>query len=450
MMTPITTADYANLMFLIEGARDYYRRLAAGKPASFDSVGVKVLDEHTLQVKLENPCGYFLELTAFPPFFPVYRPLLEKYPYSETPVYYNGITAYSEKWTDPDKIITNGPFLLKDHWDKQEMVLEKNPYYWDREHVALKRVRALAIEDVKASLHAYESGNCQYIDTVPIPAIRALLDGSARRKSNDFYRVTSFGTYFYRFNCQGDADGAKNPLADPRIRRALALAVDKVDIAAIAGGRQEPTDTFIPPGLTVLDRDNQPVAYKGPGGLKYDVAAAQKLLAQAGYPGGKGLPEIRLMYNAGYDHEKVAQRLQAMWQENLGIEVVFDVKDGGAFGQACKLQEHKEWHLSRGGWFGDYRDPTTFLDQFVTNDGNNDYGYSNPRFDEIMHQAAAELDQHQRMALYAQAEKIVLEDDAAVLPLYNYAEHLMIAPQVQGAWPNQMGYLILKQVLVSK
>ncbi len=448
VLTPATAADYANLMFTIAGAQAYYHALADGRPASFDEVGVTALDERTLEVRLENPCAYFLDLTAFPPFFPVYPPLLAGHVEDGHPAFFNGITTYKDAWTNPDQIVTNGPFLLKEHGYKRQMVLEKSPLYWDRRHVALDRIRALAIEDFKASLHAYESGNCQYIDALPLPALRALTDGTARRKRADFYPENSFGTYFYRFNCQPTAAGLPNPLADVRLRRALALAVDRADIVAVAGGHQQPASVFIPPGLTVQDANGHPAPYPSPTGQKFDIAAARKLLVEAGYPGGRGLPELRLMYNTGYGHEAVAQRLQAMWKEQLGVQVSFIVKDGAAFGAALKKKELKEWHLGRGGWFGDYRDPTTFLDMFISGNGNNDSGYSNPRFDDLMRQAAGELDQTRRMDLYRQAEQLVIEQDAVILPLYHYVEHLMIAPEVQGAWPNQMGYLVLKQVAI--
>jgi oligopeptide transport system substrate-binding protein len=449
VMTPATAADYATMMFHIAGARAYYRALADGGPASFADVGVRAVDDRTLEVRLEDPCAYFLELTAFPTFFPVYRPLLERHAESSSrPANFDGVATYKDAWTSPQEIVTNGPFVLKDHWYKRQIVLDKNPQYWDRANVALKQVRALAIEDSKASLHAYESGNCQYIDSLPLPAVRALTDGTAGKARDDFYRVTTFGTYFYRFNCQPTAGGQPNPLADPRIRRALAMAIDRKDIVAVAGGRQEPASTFIPPGLVMQDRQGRPVVYRGPAGQAFDVSAARKLLAEAGYPGGAGLGEIRLMYNAGFGHEAIAQRLQAMWKEQLGVQVTFLVKDGAAFGQALKKKELKEWHVGRGSWFGDYRDPTTFLDMFLTGDGNNDCGYSNPRFDDLMRQGSREPDAAARMALYRQAEQIAIDEDAAIVPLYHYVEYFMIAPGVQGAWPNQMSYLVLKQVKV--
>jgi len=452
VMSPVTGADYTGLMYVIRGARAYHRTLAAGESASFDDVGVEAIDPRTLRVTLAAPCAYFLELTAFPTFFPVYPPLLARFPRTDgEPAAANGIGAYdAARWAHPDHLISNGPFILESHGYKREMVLRRSETYWDRDHVALGRVVALAIDDNGAALNAYESGMCDLISSLPPAAARALTEQPPAERRADFYRTTSFGAYYYRFNCQPVAAGRPNPFADPRVRRAFAMAVDKQDIVDVTGGKQPTASSFIPPGLTVTQRDGTAVAYRSAPGLPYDPDAARALLAEAGYGGGAGFGDVKLMYNTGAGHDSVAQRLASIWQTELGVTVVLLPKEGNSFGEALKKPDQKIWHVGRSGWFGDYRDPSTFLDMFTTGDGNNDCGYSNPAFDALMRAAAAESDQRRRMEIFRRAEKLAVMDEAAIVPLYHYVEYYMIRPRVKGAWPNQMGYTLLKQVSVER
>lgn len=447
VMTPLTAADYASMMFVIRGARAYFDAMNAGADVSFDQVGLAALDDHTLQVTLENPTAYFLELAAFTPFMPVDRQCLERFVRDPGAERQGGIAIYDEAWTKPENLVCNGPFVLESHWFKYRMVLRRNPQYWGRDRIALDRITALAVEDRDAAMIAYESGRCEFIDAVPGGAARALMEMPPDRRRDDFFAVMSFGTYFYRFNCMSTAAGRPNPLADPRVRRAFAMVVDKQDIVDnVTGLRQPPATSLVPPGLVVRDGEGRPHEYVPPPGLRRDVQEARRLLAEAGYADPKDLGEIVLMFNTGYGHEPIAERLRATWQRELGVTVVFSRKDGGAFGQALKRRTDKEWHLGRSTWFGDYRDPSTFLDSYVTGDGNNDCGYSNPEFDRLVRAASATADQAERMRLFRQAETILVEQDAAIVPIYFYVEMSMIRPRVRGAWSNMMGTVMLRQI----
>ena len=237
VLTPLTAADYVALMFVMDGARAYYEALAAGRTASFDDVGVRVIDGRTLEVRLAAPCPYFLELTAFPTFFPVYPPSLAAHRKTDGAVGpQGGIADYDASgWTRPGELVSNGPFVLESHWYRRQIVLGRNEHYWDRAHVACGRIVALAIDDNNAALNAYESGICDMITSLPLAAARALTAQTGEPRRGDYIRSTSFGTYFYRFNCQPTAAGRANPFADPRVRRAFAMAVDKADITAVTG-----------------------------------------------------------------------------------------------------------------------------------------------------------------------------------------------------------------------
>ena len=228
------------------------------------------------------------------------------------------------------------------------------------------------------------------------------------------------------------------------------MAVDKSEIVRVTGGRQPVADSFIPPGLTVSGPAGAAVAYRSPRGLTHDVRAARQLLAEAGYASGEDLGPVRLMYNSGAAHGPIAQRLGSIWQSALGVKIRFLKKDANTFGQALKKKENKEWHLGRGGWFGDYRDPSTFLEMFVTDNGNNDCGYANEEFDALIAAAGAIDDQPRRMELFARAEERIVATDAPIVPLYHYVNHRMMRPRVRGTWPNQMDYLLLKQIRMER
>ena len=286
---------------------------------------------------------------------------------------------------------------------------------------------------------------------MPAGAVRSLLEQDPAIRRQDFYPVPSFGTSYCRFNCQPIARGQPNPLADPRVRRALTMVIDKQDLVDnVTGLHQKVARTFIPPGLTVSDPSGATFEYRQPQGLPYDVPAARKLLAEAGYPGGAGLGEIRLAYKTDPSRTAIPQRLAETWGRQLGVRVVLDALDTSAFGGSLKKPDNKDWHAVLLAWFGDYRDPSTFLEMFVSGDGNNDSGYANPSYDALMTQAAATGDQARRMELFNQAEQMAIVRDAAIAPLYYYQEPFMVRPWVQGAWPNVMGMTFLKQVWINR
>lgn len=447
VLTPATAADYVGMLYVIDGAQEYYEALVAGEPASFDDVGVKVIDERTLEVTLRAPTGYFVELTAFPTFFPVYRPLLERFALEGNAS--DGIGRFGRGWMEPGVLVGNGPYVLAEHDFKQRMLLHRNEHYWDRANVALETIEALAIEENAAGYNAYESGGSRIQDGLPDGVARSIMELPPEDRPAGFRGVPALATYYYRFNCTPTADGQPNPLADPNVRRALVMAVDRAEIPAEVTGIDEPVATsFVPPTLTVVSSDGETVRYQPPASsLPFDPHGARELLAAAGYPGGEGLGEIRLMYNVGNRHQPIAEAVARMWATNLGVEVVLDGRDTSAFGQASKA-EQKQWHVARSGWFADYQDPSTFLEMFYSTDGNNDCGYVNAEVDRLISAAAVEPDQRRRMDLYRQAEDIIVNQEAAILPLFHYVDLFMIDPSLQGAYPNVLGRIMLRQLSV--
>ncbi len=403
---PDTPNDYVELFFHIAGARAYAAALADKDPAKhldFSTVGIKVLDPLTLQVTLENPCSYFPDLAAFAPLFPVNLDAI----------------AQAQKdhydWTHPPYLISNGPYILKEWKFKNYMLLEPNPYYYDRAKVLCKHLKLVAYQDQdNAALLAYQSGVVDVLSWLPQQYIGPdLIAQSHAGKRKDVFFNPVFGTYYYVFNCK------QKPFDDPRVRQAFNLTIDKHEIVTnVTRMEQRPISSFVPP-------DSIP-GYTVPAGLPYDPARARALLAAAGYPGGKGFPDVDLLYTTGGTHGVVAQAAGQMWEHELGVHVVTRGVESKEFHNERTKNHH--FSIARGGWYGDYPDPTTWLDLARSGNGNNDGQFSAPAFDALMTQSEKEPDRAKRFAILQEAEKLLVEDQCGFIPLYQYSDGGMYDP----------------------
>ncbi|MEG0853727.1 MAG: peptide ABC transporter substrate-binding protein, partial [Angelakisella sp.] len=337
---PATAADYAYMFECIDG-------YAAGK------LNMTAPDAKTLVVKLIAPTAYFLELTAFPTYMPVQKATVEK----------NG-----EKWAlAADTYIGNGPYVMKEWVEGSHMLLAQNEKYWDVKSLGPKTIRLMLTDDDVAQLSAYKNGTVQFIDSVPNDEIDTL------KKHPDYGVMGQIGTYYISFNVK------KAPLDNPKVRQALTLAIDRDWIVTNVGkADQIPAGAFVPPALTDADptksfRDAKP-NYYDPSFEAYEanLAEAKKLLAEAGYPDGAGFPAIEYLYNAGTGHQLIGEALQNMWKE-LGITVNLVSQEWATFLQSRK---NGDYFIARNGWLGDYNDPISFLDMWITDGGNNDAQWS--------------------------------------------------------------------------
>jgi oligopeptide transport system substrate-binding protein len=383
----------------------------------FDHVGVKALDPHTIEFKLEHPVPYFAMLTGFYPLSPVNRRCIE---------------TYGPNWVRPENIVTNGPFKLQSRRVRDRIRLVKSDTYWDRDKVKLNIIDALAVESETTTLNMYLTGQLDFMaDYLPGPVIEQL------RKSgrSDYESGPYLGTYFYRINV------TRKPFNDARVRRAINLATDKRAIVEhVAKAGQMPARSLVPPVLTDY------VPYKSQECGDYNVEEARRLLAEAGYPGGKGFPKIGLLFNPVDLHSGVAQVFQAQMRENLGIEVELQQQE---FAACLMAQRRLDYDLARLGWIGDYPDPTTFLKLFITGGGNNQTGYSNPQYDRLVSAAENEPDLAKRMEFFQKAERIVM-DDMPFIPIYFYVTTNMKAPYVKGIYANVQNVHPLKEAWVDK
>ena len=427
VLTPATAADYAYMLYPIRGAEAFYRtRLArAGDPEKPETretlarwpdlarlgddeawarVGIRVAGPHELVVALERPTAYFLDLAAFSTYLPVRRDAVER---------------HGGRWTFPPNLISNGAYRLAEWRFRSRMIWEKNPYYWNAASVAIGRVELRAFEGLNTALMAYETGAVHLAASVPGLAVEPLREAQAAGRRSDVQYAANFGTYFYRFNC------TKPPLDDRRVRRALVLGLERRPIIERAArGGQMPATVLVPPGLA---------GYRSPPGYREDAAEARRLLAEAGYPGGAGLPELAILINTSADHQRVAEVIQEEWRA-LGLRVGIRNVEWKVF---LDVTHDLQYEVSRGSWYGDYVDPNTFLDLFVTGGGNNNTGWSNRRYDDLVARAADETAPAARMALFTEAEALLL-DEAPIMPIYFYTSTMLVHPRLEGVLPNLM------------
>jgi len=400
MLAPTLASEYSYMHYVVKNAQAYNE----GKITDFDQVGYKVLDDHTFQVTLENSTPYFLSLLLHHSWFPVHLPTIRKYgdPYLR-----------GSKWTRVGRFVGNGAFVLAKWRVNDVIVVKKSPTYWDRDRVRLNEIYFLPIESDETEEHAFRAGQVHVTETLPLSKIDFY-----KKNYPDLLHIEPYlGTYFYRINV------TKPPLNDKRIRRALALTIDRESLVAdVLRGGQLPAFCLTPPGTAGYTCRTQ---------LHEDIAEAKRLLAEAGYPGGKGLPPIELLYNTLEAHRIIAESIQQMWNKSLGIEVHLVNQEWKVY---LDSQRTLNYQVCRASWIGDYVDPNSFLDMWLTGGGNNETGWSNSQYDQLIAEAARTTDPQQRLEVFQKAEAILL-DELPIIPIYFYTHVCAQRPEVKGWYP---------------
>ncbi len=415
ILTGSLGADYANMLYILQGAEAFHK----GTRTDFAQVGVTALDARTLRLTLEHAAPYFLALITNPPWLPVPVATIAKH---------GAVNQRGSSWTRPERMVGNGPFTLKKWQQNQVIITEKSPTYWDAATVRLKAIHFYPIDSVDAEERAFRAGQLHLTEFIPFSKI----DGY-RRDDPERLRIDPYlGTYFYRFNTR------RTPFTDARIRRAFALAVDRDAIVSkILRGGQAAAHALTPPGTA---------GYTAAAQLPTDLVAARRLLKEAGYEGGKGLPAMELLYNNSENHRLVAEAVQEMWRRDLGVEVRLvnqELKVTHASRRAGDFQ------ILRSDWIGDYLDPQTFLDIFRSDSGNNYTGWSNPDYDAALFAAARTVDPAARHALFQKAEALLLEA-APIVPIYHYTHIFLKQPSVKGWNPTLLDHHPYKHVWLEK
>lgn len=397
-LTPATGCQYGYMFYPIKNAEAFH----TGKLEDFEQVGVKVQDPRTLVVTLEEPCPYFLDLVAFRTLAPVPVWVIEKLK----------AEGQEDRWSRPENMVGNGPFILKEWAPNQKIVMTTNPHYWDKDYVKLTKVTALPYEDVDTAYNLFQEGSCDWNTTVPSAKIDEV------QLLPEYFVQPYLGSYFYRINV------TKPPFDDVRVRKALSRGFDRSIITRdVLKAGQIPATWFCPamPG------------YEPPKGLAYDRDAARELLAEAGYPDGKGFPTVELLYNSNEDHKKVAESIVQQWKENLGITVSLRNSEWKVY---LSDVEQLNYQVARAGWIGDYVDPNTFLDMWLEGGGNNNTGWSDPEYTRLIAEAAQGGDRAERMQKFHRAEQILVEEQLPIIPIYIYVNQGLLAAKVKGWYEN--------------
>jgi oligopeptide transport system substrate-binding protein len=402
-LNPKTASRYAGQLYYLKNAEQFN----TGQITNAALVGVSAPDEFTVRVELNHPTSFFLDICAMPLTCIVPRQAIER---------------YGDHWLNARPLPVSGAYELAAWRLNDKVRLRKNPRYWDAANTQSEIIDILPVGSPNTTLNLYERGQADIVwDKELIPS--ELMDVLLRRP--DFHSFPYLGNYFVRFNV------TRKPFDDPRVRKALALTVDKERIVKkITRAGELPAAQFVPPGAA---------NYHSPAGLDHDPVLARRLLAEAGYPGGKGFPRFEYLFNAtagggGKIHERIAIELQQMWHDELGIEMELRQVETQVF---WGMQTRLDYTLSKSTWIGDYDDANTFLGMFVTGDGNNETGWSNPRYDQLVHAADEETDLTRREKLFQQAETILIHDELPVIPLYIYVGiNFFDTNQVSGVWQN--------------
>jgi oligopeptide transport system substrate-binding protein len=419
-LKPESGSGYVNYLFPIQNAEAIYRG-----EAEIESLGVETPDPYTLVFHLERPCVYFLDLLRLP----VYTPSCTKY-----------AVAADGRWDkDPETNVSNGPFFLAEYVPEEYFVLEKNPYYWNADAVKLNRITFRFFDSQEAMAVAYESG------TVDVACGASSIMAKVHEGKEDLLIADTIATRYIYPNLN------VKPLDDVRVRKALSLAVNREDLCEMAGAEAEPTDHFIAKYMVnkstgayyveemsdVLFVGNMEGTDSSPGGnaeaadssFEEDLGEARRLLAEAGYPGGKGFPKLVYKYPSLELDSDVAQILQEQWKQNLGIEVELNAQE-----LQVNYSERKagKFDLCRMNWAADFADPYTYLSMLLSNSPYNCSGICDARYDALVRQSDVEMDARKRAELLEEAEMLAVEETCYVIPLFSVKTVNLVRPGIGG------------------
>ncbi|WP_368767972.1 ABC transporter substrate-binding protein [Klebsiella michiganensis] len=415
LVSPLTASPYASYpgnMHIVNGAE-----IAQGQKAP-ETLGVKAVDDATLEVTLTQPNAAFLAMLAHPSLVPLDKVL---------------ISRYGDKWTKPEHIVTSGPYKLSQWVVNERIVAERNPRYWDSAHTVINKVTYLPISSETADVNRYKAGEIDIVYTVPINQFAQL-----KKNMGDQLDVSpQLATYYYEFNT------TRPPFNDPRVRRALNMALDKDIIAEkVLGQGQRPAWLISQPDIGGVKLHNPEYA-SWP--REKRIAEAKKLLSEAGYNETHPLV-FNLLYNTSESHQRIAIAASSMWKKNLGVEAKLQNQEWKTMLDA--MHTHN-FDAVRYAWIADYDDAATFLNNFRTGDSENTSQYSNPAYDEALRNAAKASDTTARGKFYQQAEDL-LGQDVPAIPVYHYVRTHLVKPWVGGFMSDKLGYYYTKDMYIKK
>ncbi|WP_340398924.1 peptide ABC transporter substrate-binding protein [Paenibacillus sp. FSL H8-0079] len=409
-LKPETASPYAYQLYYIKGAEGYNlskdETYTGTKITDFSQVGVKATDANTLEVTLENPTPYFLGLTAFYTYYPVHA----------------SADTNDKFFTDYKNMIVNGPFVMDQYAKGQKIVVKKNDGYHAAADIKLAQIDMSLTNSSASELQAYKSGQLDYtgapngeIPSDQIPSVKAELP--------DEFKATGIAsTYYYQFNVN------EAPFNNVKIRKAFAMSINRqLIVDKVTQGGQIPAFGFVPPGIRGENgefRDEHKDDY-----FTENVEEAKALLAEGmkeeGYT---TLPAVTLIYNTSDGHAKIALAIADMWKQNLGVDVKSENQEWGVF---LENRQNQNFQVARAGWSADYNDPYNFLEMWTTGNTNNDSKFSNEQYDKDVKDTVKSADPAARMAAFADAEKILIQDEMGVMPIYYYTNVSLTKPYLK-------------------
>ncbi|MDG1986761.1 MAG: peptide ABC transporter substrate-binding protein [Halieaceae bacterium] len=411
-LDPAMGNQYSYMLFPVKNAEAF----AKGKISDFEKVGVKALDQRTLEVTLNDPTLYFIQLLDHYSTFAVHPPTIMKFGKS---------TDRYTKWTRAENIVGNGPFVMTEWKLNRRIVLKKSPTYWDRDKVGLNGVVFYPTENSVTEERMFRVGQLHYTAGVPLDKIPTYRD----MENTPYVQAPYLGTYYYLLNTN------KEPLNDVRVRQALSLSIDRDMLTStVLQGTAFPAYSITPPDT---------LGYYPPRLFGYDPEKAQELIAEAGYPNGKNWPGIEIIYNTSEAHRKIAVAIQQMWSSVLNVQVTLSNQEWKVYLDSV---DQMEFDIARRGWIGDYVDPNNFLDLFISEGGNNSTGYANAVYDDlILKKSTKTADRESRYQIFYRAETMLMQA-MPIIPIYTYTSKHLIHRSVKGLPSNLMDSLNLKYV----
>ena len=416
VLTPETTSQYVNMIsdYVVNGQEFY------DGTASAEDVGIKALDDNTLEFTLKASCPYFIDLVSMWVYFPVQQATIE---------------ANGDKWTaSAEAYVSNGPFKITEMNMGESMVLEKNENYWNAENVTLEKLTFRYVLDTSTALTAYESGEVDGVRTVPSSDLARL-----KAENAGLVSTPNYGTVYYDINC------SKEPYNNSLVRKALNLAIDREalinNVAQVDG---QPAYSFLAPGYVVDGKDV--TEGRSDFGLSStaDVEGAKAALAEAGYPDGEGFPTLQLSFYSDDNVKKIAEAIAEMWEKNLGITVEVSSAEWAVFYDAVQSGNYE---VAAMGWSADYVNPMSFLPLLYTNDVTNNSFYSNPDYDAIVDQIKVEKDPAKFAELVLQADELV-SAEYPVLGLYYKSNTYLIKDYIEGVYMTSSSNIYFKNAKV--
>jgi oligopeptide transport system substrate-binding protein len=409
LLSPRTAAEYAYQLWYVRGGQRYTSETdAQGNPRhAFEMVGIRALSERELEIELEAPTPFFLDILGSVPLMPVHRGTIERMQKLHP-------DSWRVEWLKPENLVTSGPYVLAQRRIQDRVRLKKNPNYWDRSRIAFETVDVLAVEHLNTMLNLYLTGASVWCDNLPTHAL-AKLKGRA-----DFQPAPYLGVGFYRFNT------TRPPLDDKRVRRALALCIDRAVICEkILAAGESPAWSFVPPAA----RGHVPVELLHAAAAEDNRAAARALLAESGL----SLPALEILFATQTINKDVAEVIADGWRRELGFSAKLSNQEARV---ALDSQKNLRYDVARSSWVGDHPDALGFLEIFRSDSVNNRTGWKHARYDECIDRARRALEP-ERSALLREAETILM-DEAPIAPIWFFVTKNLVSPQLGGFHENAL------------